>query len=61
MARSADRGKSPLDVGALDMQPGESVVVDLVPNLDKHGPTASSHFKCHVLVTDARWCKPQDP
>jgi hypothetical protein len=47
---------------AQDLAPlGESVVVDLVPNLDKHGPTASSHFKCHVLVTDARWCKPQDP
>jgi hypothetical protein len=53
-ARSANRGKSPLDVGALDMQPGESVMVDLVPNLNKHGLTTSSHFKHHVLVTDVK-------
>ena len=53
-ARAANRGKSPLDVGALDMQPGESVMVDLVPNLNKHGLTTSSHFKYYVLVTDVK-------
>jgi hypothetical protein len=53
-ARSANRGKSPLDVGALDMKPGESVMVDLAPNLNKHGLTTSSHFKHCVLVADVK-------
>jgi hypothetical protein len=53
-ARAANRGKSPLDVGTLDMQPGESVMVDLVTNLNKHGLTTSSHFKYYVLVTDVK-------
>jgi hypothetical protein len=53
-ARNNNRGKSPLDVGTLDMQPGESVMVDVVPNLNKHGLTTSSHWKHHVLVTDVK-------
>jgi hypothetical protein len=54
-ACSANRGKLPLDVGTLDMQPGESVMVDLAPNnLNKHGLTTHSRFKHHVLVTDVK-------
>jgi hypothetical protein len=43
-ARSNNHGKSPLDVGTEDMKPGESIMVDLVTNLNKHGLTTSSHY-----------------
>lgn len=54
MSRKSDCGKSPLDVRTLDMKPGESVMVDLVPNLNKHGLNTSSHWKYDVLVTDVK-------
>jgi hypothetical protein len=53
-ARLANRGKSPLDVGHQEMKPGECVMVDIVPNLNKRGLTTSSHFKNFLLVADVK-------
>jgi hypothetical protein len=53
-ARSNNRGKSPLDIGTEDMKPGESIMVDLVPNLNKHGLTTSSHYKYWIIFTDVK-------
>ncbi len=53
-ARLANRGKSPLDVGNEAMQPGEYIMVDLVPNLNKRGLTTSSHYEHYLLVTDVK-------
>jgi hypothetical protein len=53
-ARLANRGKSPLDVGHEEMLPGEYIMVDIVPNLNKRGLTTSSHFKNYLIVTDVK-------
>jgi hypothetical protein len=53
-ARLSNRGKSPLDVGHEEMAPGKYVMCDVVPNMNKRGLTASSHYKCYLLVTDVK-------
>jgi transposase InsO family protein len=53
-ARLSSRGKSPLDVGHEEMAPGEYIMCDVVPNMSKRDLTASSHYKCYLLVTDVK-------
>jgi hypothetical protein len=53
-ARLSNQGKSPLDVGHEEMAPGEYVMCDVVPNMNKRGLIASSHYKCYLLVTDVK-------
>ena len=53
-ARLSNRGKSPLDVGLEDMKPGESIMVDVVTNMNKRGLTTSSHHPYYLIVTDVK-------
>jgi hypothetical protein len=55
-ARLSNRGKSPLDAGVKDIEPGESIICDVVTDVNKRGLTTSSHRTCCLIVTDVKSC-----